>query len=278
MSVIGVLGTKGGTGKTSVAMGVAIWVSKLNPKPILLIDGDLHVRSVELKMCPVHDVTLADVLAGKKSWGDAVYTCQLEVEGKLLYPNLAVLPAGGRFLPPMKGGSSLAYLDLTKRVFDRMMSSLRKQFDTIIIDTPASVAYEHLILTAVADRVLHVCEANDDSIDATFATAQGLARFIEVETVGVVLNKVPDDVDANKWIDEASRIGPVLGVVPYDESVDMAFRENLPVVAAYPECRASLAFKKIAEKLLRVKAKPAELPKRLDLAIAKVVQRVEAEK
>jgi len=278
VSVISVLGTKGGAGKTSVSMGVAIWMSKLKPKPVLLIDGDLHVRSVELKMCPVHDVTLADVLAGKKPWEDAVYACELEVDGKTLYPKLAVLPAGGSFLPPMKGDSYLAHLDITKRVFDKMISSLRKQFDTIIIDTPASVSYEHLILTAVADKVLHVCEANDDSIDATFATARGLAQFLDVETAGVVLNKVADEVDVNSWVEKARKIGPVLGVVPSDDAVDRAFRDNLPVVAAYPGCRASLALKKIAEILLKVKMKPAELPERLDRAIEKVAQRVEAEK
>lgn len=69
-----------------MAMGVTIWISKLRPKPILLIDGDLHVRSVELKMCPVRDVTLADVLAGKKSWEDAVYACELESEGGVALP------------------------------------------------------------------------------------------------------------------------------------------------------------------------------------------------
>jgi len=78
MTVFSVIGTKGGVGKSTVTMGLCIWLSKLEPKKhVLLIDGDLHVRSAELKMFPRHDVTLADVFAGKKPWQEAVYTCQL---------------------------------------------------------------------------------------------------------------------------------------------------------------------------------------------------------
>jgi len=49
------------------------------------------------------------------------------------------------------------------------------------------------------------------------------------------------------------------------------------VAAAYPDCPASLALKEIAKRLLKIKLEPAELPKRLDLAIKKVAARVEAE-
>lgn len=278
MSVISVLGTKGGTGKSTVAMGAAIWVSKLGKKPTLLIDGDLHVRSVELKMCPVRDFTLADVLSGKKSWGEAVYACQLESDGKQLYPNLAVMPAGGRFLPPMKDEGALGYLDLTRRVFNKMVGGLRKKFGTIIIDTPASVSYEHLILTAIADRALYVCAPNDDSINATLSTARGLARFMEVEPAGVVLNRVPDGLDEEPWLEKVGKIAPVLGTVPDDDAVDEAFRDNLPVVAAYPKCPASLALKAISEKLLALKIEPAETQRRLDLAVKRVAERIESEK
>lgn len=278
MTVFSVLGIKGGVSKSTLAMGLSIWISKLKPNwHVLLIDGDLHVRSAELKMCPARDVTLADVLAGKRSWEDAVYTCQLVIENKLLYPNLAIIPAGGRFLPQMKGGSALAYLDQTRRIFNKMMRILREKFDTIIIDTPASVSYEHLILTAIADQIIYVCEANDDSIDSTLTTARGLVSFMEVEAAGVVLSKVMDDVDTAPWVKKANKIAQVLGIVPFDPAVDDAFRDNLPVVAAYPNSPASLSIKEIAKKLLKAEPqRPAELLKRLDIAVRKVAAKVEA--
>jgi flagellar biosynthesis protein FlhG len=276
--VYSVVGTKGGVSKTTVAMGLSIWISVMRPeKRVLLIDGDLHVRSVELKMCPAVDATLADVLAGKRAWEDAVYTCQLLSGEEFLYPNLAVIPAGGRFLPIPKKGDVVFHFNRAWKIFEKMMSGVRQRFDTVIVDTPASVSYEHLILTAIADRILYVCEANDDSISSTLATAKGLRDLMRLEPAGVVLSRVMKDIDVKPWVKKVSAIAPLLGVIPFDETVDDAFRDNLPVPAAYPESHASLAIKEIAKKLLKSPF-PARIQfrRRLDFAIEKVAEKMKS--
>ncbi len=281
MSVVySIVGTKGGVSKTTVAMGLSIWISTMRPKDqVLLVDGDLHVRSVELKMCPARDATLADVIAGKRSWEEAVYTCQLVSGDELLYSNLAVMPAGRRFLPIAKSGEIAEKLNRARNVLEEMMTELRGKFQTIIVDTPASVGYEHIILTAIADKILYVCEANDDSINSTLATAKGLEDFMDVEPAGVVLSKVMDGFNTKPWLKKASEIAPVLGVVPFDESVDDAFRDNLPVAAAYPDSKASLAIKEIAKKIMKsTPPAPAKLSKRLDFAVERVVERMNVKK
>lgn len=272
-AVYSVVGTKGGVSKTTVAMGVAIWISQLKPRDrVLLIDGDLHVRSIELKLCPAREASLVDVLTGRRSWRDAVYTCQLTTDGKLLYPNLAIMPAGGRFLSLR--GDVASKLERVRRVFERVVEELRTEFPVILIDTPASVSYEHIILTAVADRILYVCEANDDSISSTLATARGLERLMGAKAAGVVLSKLMRGVKRRDWLRKVSEIAPVLGTVPFDESVDEAFRENLPVAAAFPDSEASLAMRKIAVKILRTRIREkAKLSKRLDLAVERVARR-----
>lgn len=256
---------------------MAIWIAKLRPDDrCLLIDGDMHVRTIELKMCSAHDVTLKDVLSGDKPWQDAVYTCELERGGELMYPKLAVLPAGGRFLPPMRG-NPLVYLDITKKIFGQMIEGLRKKFKHIIIDTPASVSLEHLVLTASADAVVYVCEPNDDSINSTLATSGELKDFMEVQALGVVLSRVPDGIDAKRWITQAEKIASVLGVVPEDPKVGEAFRANLPVVAAYPESPASSAIGKITRKILGAKIRRTEMVQKVDRGFLKVMERVKKE-
>lgn len=269
--VFSVVGTKGGVSKTTVAMGVAIWMSLIKQKErVLLVDGDQHVRSVELKMCPTSDASLTDVLAGKRSWEAAVYTCQLVSDDELLYPNLAIMPAGGRFLPLGRLEVAERFMRAAKTL-DAAFSKLREKFNRIIIDTPASVSYEHILLTGVSDRIVYVCEANDDSISSTLATAQGLSRLMDIGAAGVVISKVMKGVALSTWVKKAARIAPVLGVVPFDEAVDRAFRDNLPVVAAYPKSPASLAIKGIAKKLLGLPSiPPANISKRLELACDQV--------
>jgi MinD-like ATPase involved in chromosome partitioning or flagellar assembly len=222
--VFSVVGTKGGTGKSTVSMGIAIWMSKLQNKWVLLIDGDIHVRTIEFKMCPSADVTLADVIEGKRAYEEAIYRCQLESDEGPLYPELAILPAGGRFLPPMRT-DPLTFLEETKRIFDRMMTGLRKRFTHIIIDTPASMSFEHLILTAVADALIFVVEPNDDSLSSTLRTAKGLKDFMGAVPAGVVLNKLPKYENREKWVKEASSIAPVLWMIPSVEPYQMRAME-----------------------------------------------------
>jgi MinD-like ATPase involved in chromosome partitioning or flagellar assembly len=275
LPVISILGTKGGVGKSTVAMGIAIWMSKMQPdRWILLIDGDMHVQTIGLKMCPVTDVTLAEVLDGGKPVEEAVYQCELESNGKPLFPKLAILPAGGRFLPAMRG-NPLEFISETKRKFDSIVTKLRKMFSYIIVDTPASMSFEHLILTSIADRVLYVCEPNDDSIEATRVTAVELKKFMDVESLGVVLNRVPLRVDERVWIKKASRIDRVLGVVPEDESVGEAFRENLPVVAVAPDSPASRALREITRRVLEVEIKPTTVSSKIDRALRETAKEVE---
>lgn len=276
MPVLTVVGTKGGVSKSTLAMGLAIWISKLRPKQwCLLVDGDMHVRSVELKMCRAHDATLKDVLAGERSWEAAVYACELENErGELLYPNLAVLPAGGRFMPPMKG-SLLEHFELAKGVFGEMIRGLRKRFGHILVDTPASVGLEHLFLTASADAIIYVCEPNEDSISSTLTTAEELRDLLGVEALGVVLSRVPEGLDVGPWEEKAEGIAPVLGVIPEDPRVGEAFRKNLPVVAVYPNSPASLAMKEIAQKVLAARVRESSLTDRLERGVKKALERVE---
>jgi MinD-like ATPase involved in chromosome partitioning or flagellar assembly len=249
MPIISIIGTKGGVGKSTVAMNVSAWLSRLQEEMVLLVDGDTHVRTVELKMCPNADVTLADVMAGKHSLADAIYRCQLVSGGRPMFPRLAVLPAGGRFLPP-GGRDIVSFVENTVERFERMLDTLRKRFSYIIVDTPASVSFEHLILTAIADALLYVVNPDVDSILSASQTAAGLKELMGIEGVGVVVNRVPRG-GADDLVRQAELVGPLLGVVPDDELVEDSFRRDLPVIAMYPDSPASQALKEIAGELMK---------------------------
>ncbi|MEM3402505.1 MAG: AAA family ATPase [Candidatus Hadarchaeales archaeon] len=265
MPVISVLGTKGGVGKSTVAMGIAIWISKLQEEMVLLVDGDTHVRTIELKMCPGADATLSQVLEGKISLADAIFACQLKSGGKPLFPKLAVLPAGGRFLPP--GARDMVnFVETTVRRFDRMLTTLRKKFSYIIVDTPASVGFEHLILTAIADGLLFVVNPDLDSILSATQTAVGLKELLGINSIGVVVNRAPKGSTAEEWASQTEKIAPVIGVIEDDELVEDPFRKDLPVVALYPEAPSSIALESIAREILRMEIQPMKLLPKFEFA------------
>ncbi|MEW6593071.1 MAG: AAA family ATPase [Candidatus Hadarchaeota archaeon] len=258
MPIISVMGTKGGVGKSTVSMGLSAWLSKLQNGMVLLIDGDTHVRTVELKLCPGADVTLSHVLEGKHALSDAIYLSQLMAGGKPMFPKLAVLPAGGRFLPP-GSRDMIGFVEHTINRFERMIAKLRKNFTYIVVDTPASVSFEHLILTAIADVLVFVVNPDVDSVFSASQTAAGLKQLMGAQSVGVVINRVPRGAMMDDWVEHASKIAPVIGMVEDDEMVEDAFRRDLPVIAAYPEAQASLSLKKVAQEILKMDIKPTKL-------------------
>ncbi len=268
MPVISVLGTKGGVGKSTVAMGIACWLSKLQDDMVLLVDGDVHVRTVELKMCPGADLTLAHVLEGKCTLAEAVYACQLRSGGQPLFPKLAILPAGGRFLPP-GARDMVSFVRTMVRRFERMLSTLRRKFSYIVVDTPASVGFEHLILTAIADGLLYVINPDVDSILSARQTALGLKQLLGLDGIGVVLNRVPPATNTEQWVLQAEEIARVLGVIEDDELVEDAFRRDLPVVALYPDAPASLALRDIASQILHMPISPTRLATKFNLALGR---------
>ena len=128
-----------------------------------------------------------------------------------------------------------------------------------------------MILTATADRVIYVVEPNRDSVSSTLQTARGLQELMGVEPLGVVINRMGPRADTEKWIERATKIAPVMGVIPYDETVNDAFSEDLPVVTVNPMCPASQALEDIARKLMSSKVKPTNMSKKLDYAIAGIM-------
>jgi MinD-like ATPase involved in chromosome partitioning or flagellar assembly len=270
--VFSVAGTKGGCGKSTTAMSLSIWLSRLKPEHwVLLIDGDLYVRTVQLKLCQRVEATLADVLRGKEPLERSVHLCDLvdKRTRQPIFPNLAILPAskeGGEFLPEITGSHYDYLMEIAGR-FDDIIKQLRERFSYIIIDTPASFSVEHLVLTGVADAIIYVTTPERDSIEATKRTADGLRFYLSLQPLGTILNRLPRDADEKYWVKQAATIAEVLGVVPDDPKVEEAFRADFPVVVIYPKSSASLAFFDIAKRIADLKIPAGMLSPRIKQAV-----------
>jgi MinD-like ATPase involved in chromosome partitioning or flagellar assembly len=171
-------------------------------------------------------------------------------------------------------GDLLRFVEETKQKFDGIIRSLRKRFEHVIIDTPASMSFEHLILTAVADAIIYIAEPNDDSVEATIATARGIKDFMNVRALGSVLNRLPSEVDEKEWVKKLSVVAPVLGVIPDDPFVGRAFRKNMPVAALYPKAPASRAIESVARKVLHLTIRPTEVPEKIERALERTAKMI----
>jgi capsular exopolysaccharide synthesis family protein len=165
-----------GEGKTSVAANLAVSFAEINQR-VLLIDADL--RKPQL-----HD--LFDVSNG---WGltnllqrrDSIHNCPFEsIARETTVPGLYVLPSG----PGVPVVANLLHSRRAPELLDR----LRKEFDTVVIDTPPVMQVaDARVLGPMADGVVLVLRAGATTSDAARECADQI-RQDGACLLGAVLN------------------------------------------------------------------------------------------
>jgi exopolysaccharide transport family protein len=168
-----VTSTGPGEGKTLVACNLAIAFATAGQR-VLLIDGDMRRPRVHDVIVSAQEPGLSNVIVGDAAAGDAVRRTEV--------PGLWVLTAGR--VPP-----NPAEL-LGSRVFSELMTSMRSQFDWVVIDSPPVMAVtDPNVAARVADRVVFVIGAEMTSYKIARRALEQLQRA-RVPFAGAVLNNV----------------------------------------------------------------------------------------
>ncbi len=163
-----------GEGKTTVAVNLAIALSEINQR-VLLIDADLRKPSLHEIFCLENRVGLTGVLTGRTTaWASsgAVETTHI--------PGLSVLPGGA--------SADRAPRLLHSPRLGELLRSVRLQFDTVVIDTPPVLAMpDARVVSRLADSVVLVVRANRTTRAAAALACQ---RFADdgALVLGAVLN------------------------------------------------------------------------------------------
>jgi succinoglycan biosynthesis transport protein ExoP len=160
-------------GKTTTAANLAITVAATG-EATLLMDADLRAPRVGTTMGIDPTVGLADVLAGQvpieravQRWGDS---------------GLHVLPAGHQ--PP-----NPAEL-LQSKVFAQLLKDLRRQYSTIIIDTPPLLPVsDAAVVTRRASGAIVVCAASRTTKHRLRVALASLDQ-VNARVLGIVLSMV----------------------------------------------------------------------------------------
>jgi len=160
-----------GEGKSTTAANLAITLAQQGSKT-LLVDADLRRPLVHRAFNLVQEPGLTDVLVGTSSLREAIRPN--------VVPKLDVLPAGA--LPP--NPSEL----LGSEAMARLLETLRGQYDTIIFDSPPTLAVtDATVLGASVDAVILVVRAGETDEVAAQRALQQLRR-VQAKIAGTVLN------------------------------------------------------------------------------------------
>ena len=137
--VLAVTSGKGGVGKTSLAVNLAIACARLGRR-VTLVDFDLGLANIDVIMDlhPLHN--LSHVVMGRMRLKDVVVSAD-----------------GVRVVPGASGLRELANLNETARdELIRSLQTLEEDSDLVIIDTGAGISRNVIRVAASADEILVV--------------------------------------------------------------------------------------------------------------------------
>ncbi len=239
--VISVTSGKGGVGKTSLVVNLAIGLAR-EGKSVLLLDADLGLANVDVMLGIRPRYTLNDVFEGRRSLEEII------VSG----------PEGISIIPAASGIESICNLDSSRRVLlMEAVESLGMAFDYILIDTQAGIGPDVLFFNSASSEIVCVINPEPTSLTDAYALIKVLSREYGERAISVVANEVADDAEGKHTFQRLQKVVErflrvelnYLGCIPSDSSVAEAVRSQRALLEIYPSSKAGLAASRLARKI-----------------------------
>lgn len=244
--VIAVTSGKGGVGKTSLSVNLAMEMASLGKK-VVIFDADFGLANVEVMLGIRPTYNLLDLIHNNKTMPEII------TKG----------PKDIGFVSGGSGVSELASLDTNSiKLLISEMVKLDKMYDIVIIDTGAGITDSVMEFVMVSPEVLLVVTPEPTSITDAYSLLKVLRRKNEFnplyKTINVVSNRVTNDSEGDEIFNKMNTVSSkflntkleYLGAIPQDKNASMAIIEQKPVVVAYPNSPASRAINELAKRLL----------------------------
>lgn len=242
LRVLAVTSGKGGVGKTNLVANLALEMSRLGRR-VLLIDTDLGLANVDIVLGLNPEATLAEVIRGEKRIEDVILSG----------------PAGIRVLPAASGVAEIAHLSPEARVsLLSQVDALEGEFDVVLLDTGAGISENVLFFSSLAQEIIVVAVPEPTSIADAYALMKVLGARHAARRFRLVVNMVKSAEEGRgvyaRLAEVAARFLDVsidyLGHVLTDAAVHRAVSQRRPVCLAHPDAPASRAIHGLARKIL----------------------------
>ena len=246
--VITVTSGKGGVGKSTLTVNLAIQMSRMG-KRVIILDADFGLANIEVMLGIRPQYNLADLM----------------FRGRDLKEIITAGPEGIGFI---SGGSGIQ--ELSRLTRDQVIYLVQKLYeldelaDIILVDTGAGIADSVLEFVSASNEVLIVATPEPTSITDAYALLKTLNRKSdyakESTSIKMVANRIKDDEEG---LTLHSKLGVVvekflnikieyLGGIHQDTNCQKAIMQQEPVTIGYPNSPTSKAINNIAAKLLDI--------------------------
>lgn len=235
--VVTITSGKGGVGKTTTTANLGVALARLGKK-VVVIDADIGLRNLDIVMGLENRIVydLVDIVEGRARIKQAM------IKHKQ-FPDLYLIPAA-----QTRDKTAVSPSDMVQ-----LTNELRKEFDFIVIDSPAGIERGFRNALAPADEVLIVTNPEVSAV----RDADRIIGLIEAENKGpakLILNRVKIDMVRKGEMLSADDVTDILaisiiGIIPEDPGVIPASNSGVPVTLN-ENSRAGQALNNIARRLM----------------------------
>ena len=229
--LISVTSGKGGVGKSSIVVNLAIAMAQLGKK-VLIIDADTNLGNVDI------------LLGMNPKFNFLNYVMDdLAIERILVkhHSGVSIIPnsSGNRYWKDIND-------NLRVKIFE-LFYKLRPQFDYIIIDTAGGLSSISLEISIKADKVLLITTSEPTSINDTYAMIKILNSMKKDIPIDLLLNMVTSPTEVSDVYQRLSLVlehflGFSVGICGYllfDPGVRAAVHKQEPFILMNPNSVAS---------------------------------------
>jgi pilus assembly protein CpaE len=221
--VFTVASSSGGCGKTFYATNLACYLAAQTGRRVCLVDLDLQFGEVSTALHLRPRFTISDLLSREPVDDDDL---EEHVEEYLEEDELGFSVLAAPFSPA--DADMIAPQDVYK-----VMGALRRHFDYVVVDTPAQLSEIVLAAFDHSTRVLCMVTLDLPSIRnmRVFLTTLEKLR-INSDSIGVVLNKVEEDIGIDIADVQEVLDNKIISVLPYSKEVMKSINKGRPALVS----------------------------------------------
>lgn len=243
--VIAITSGKGGVGKTSLTVNLAIAIAQTGRK-VAIFDADLGLANVHILMGVKPRFNLAHLIQNDFPLEDIVTRGPLDIQ----------IISGGQ------GVREMANLnDEQRRVLLRQLDKLEQEVDVLLVDTGAGISENVLRFATFADEVIAVTTPNIAANADCFSIIKILLEMEPNSKVGLITNMARDMYEAKNVFNKLQLATRKvlkyelndLGYLVASDHMKVATEQRKPVVLAYPQVPVTRCFREIVDTIFNAK-------------------------